>query len=227
MAVRPDELKFNEQGLIPAIAQDRLNGEVRMMAWMDREAVLKTLETRRATFYSRSRGKAWVKGEESGNFLQVAEVHTDCDRDTVLLLCDPVGPSCHTGSRNCFFETMDPEVSPSSAAGLAEPLLQRLEGVILARQSSTADKSYTKSLLNGGAHKVGGKIHEEAGELVQALASESEERVANEAADLLFHMLVGLRLRGVGFSEVLKVLARRQGVGGHVEKAARKSPTTE
>jgi phosphoribosyl-AMP cyclohydrolase / phosphoribosyl-ATP pyrophosphohydrolase len=223
MAVRPDELKFNEQGLIPAIAQDRLTGEVRMMAWMDREAVERTLETRRATFYSRSRARAWVKGEESGNFLEVVEVHADCDRDTVLLLCDPAGPSCHTGSRNCFFETMDQESSvPSGAPRLAEPLLQRLEGVILARQSSSADKSYTKSLLNGGAHKVGGKIHEEAGELVQALALESEERVANEAADLLFHMLVGLRLRGVAFSEVLEVLARRQGVGGHAEKAARK-----
>jgi phosphoribosyl-AMP cyclohydrolase / phosphoribosyl-ATP pyrophosphohydrolase len=225
MAVRPDELKFNEQGLIPAIAQDRLTGEVRMMAWMDREAVEKTLATRRATFFSRSRARTWVKGEESGNFLEVVEVHADCDRDTVLLLCDPRGPSCHTGTRNCFFETMDEEDVARVPSALAEPLLQRLEGVIVARQSSSADKSYTKSLLSGGAHKVGGKIQEEAGELVQALQSESADRVANEAADLLFHMLVGLRLREVGFSQVLEVLAGRFGVGGHTEKATRKKPT--
>jgi phosphoribosyl-AMP cyclohydrolase / phosphoribosyl-ATP pyrophosphohydrolase len=217
MAVRPEDLKFNEQGLIPAIAQDRLNGEVRMMAWMDRAAVERTLETRLATFYSRSRGKAWVKGEESGNVLRVVEVHADCDRDTLLLLCDPVGPSCHTGSRNCFFEPMGQE--PQGA--LAEPLLGRLEGVIRARQNATEEKSYTKSLLAGGAHKVGGKIQEEAGELTAAIAGESDERVANEAADLLFHMLVGLRLRDVGLDRVLSVLAGRFGVGGHVEKAAR------
>lgn len=217
MAVRPEDVKYNEQGLVPAIAQDRLSGEVRMMAWMDRSALEATLATGLATFFSRSRGKPWVKGEESGHFLRIIEVRADCDRDTILLLCDPEGPSCHTGCRNCFFESLSAE----GPAELAEPLLVRLEAVIRARQTATEEKSYTKSLLTGGAHKVGGKIQEEASELVAAIAGESEDRVASEAADLLFHMLVGLRLRDVDFRKVLEVLAGRFGVGGHVEKASR------
>lgn len=223
MAVRPEELRYNEQGLLPAIAQDRLTGEVRMLAWMDKNAVERTLETRRATFFSRSRGKSWVKGEESGNFLEVVDIKADCDGDTLLLLCDPAGPSCHTGADNCFFEPLVEEIGSARASQAALPFLGQLEAVIAARSTAAADKSYTKSLLTAGAHKVGEKLREEAEELARALASESDERVASEAADLLFHILVGLRLRQFNFRRVLSVLAARFGVSGHDEKASRQS----
>jgi phosphoribosyl-ATP pyrophosphohydrolase/phosphoribosyl-AMP cyclohydrolase len=213
-----DELKFNDQGLIPAIVQDRLSGEVRMMAWMNQEALDRTLSTRRATFYSRSRQCLWVKGEQSGNTLFVEAVYADCDGDTLLLMCDPAGPSCHTGQQNCFFTPLG-EDEPQ----LALPMVERLEAVLETRKSSSGDKSYTRSLFDGGTEKIGAKIHEEASELVQALCSESDQRVENEAADLLYHTLVGLRFRDVPFRRVLAVLAGRFGVGGHAEKASRGS----
>lgn len=215
------DLKYDERGLIPAIAQDRLTGEVRMMAWMNQEALEQTLATGKATFFSRSRGRLWVKGEESGNVLTVTQVLADCDGDTLLLQCDPAGPSCHTGKDNCFFRS----VVSGDEQPPGQPLMGRLSAVIDARKESTADKSYTRSLLDGGPAKINRKILEEAGEVAQAIAEESDERVANEAADVVFHLLVGLRSRGVGFRDVLAVLAGRFGIGGHVEKAARSSRT--
>lgn len=217
MAISIEALQFNEQGLIPAIAQDRLTGEVRMMAWMDRAAIEQTLLTKKATFFSRSRGRAWVKGEESGHFLEVSEVLADCDGDTLLVLCDPRGPSCHTGRDNCFFQPLE----ESQPEGSAKPLLERLEGVLEARKASTGEKSYTRSLFDGGAPKIGSKIVEEAGETVQALTSETDDRLRSEVADLLYHVLVGLRHRNLDFRGVLSVLASRLGIGGHVEKASR------
>jgi phosphoribosyl-ATP pyrophosphohydrolase/phosphoribosyl-AMP cyclohydrolase len=227
-----DSLKFNEQGLIPAIAQDRLTGEVRMMAWMDRSAVEQTLRTRKATFFSRSRGRAWVKGEESGNVLVVHELLADCDADTLLVLCDPAGPSCHTGQDNCFFQPVqvgavaeaaaaEPGAAPPIADEPGKPFVDRLEALLEARKSSSGEKSYTRSLFDGGPAKVGAKIREEAGEVSDAIAGESDERVTSEAADVFYHLLVGLRLRGVSFRSVLTVLAGRFGTGGHVEKASR------
>jgi phosphoribosyl-ATP pyrophosphohydrolase/phosphoribosyl-AMP cyclohydrolase len=212
-----ERLKLNSEGLIPAIVQDRLTGEVRMMAWMNRESLEETLATRNATFYSRSRQKLWMKGEESGNTLLVHELLLDCDGDTLLLLCDPAGPSCHTGADNCFFTPLD-----GSAESPATPLATRLEHVLESRKASTGDKSYTRSLFDGGAEKIGRKIIEEAGEVVEALKGESDERVASEAADIYYHLLVGLRLRNVSWRSVLAVLADRFGVGGHIEKSARK-----
>lgn len=212
-----DRLKFNSDGLVPAIVQDRLTGEVRMMAWMNRESLEQTLATRNATFYSRSRQKLWMKGEESGHTLKVHQVFLDCDGDTLLVLCDPAGPSCHTGEDNCFFAPLgEGEESP------ARPFAERLERVLESRKASTVDKSYTRSLFDGGVEKTGGKIIEEAAEVVEALKSESDERVASEAADLFYHLLVGLRLRSVSWRSVLAVLSDRFGVGGHVEKASRK-----
>ena len=210
------ELKFDARGLIPAIVQDRLTGEVRMMAWMNQESLEQTLKTKKATFFSRSRDKLWVKGEESGHVLHVTEVFADCDGDTLLVLCDPVGPSCHTGRDNCFFVPLT-----GGANEAAKPLTERLEMVLEARKSSTTEKSYTRSLFDGGPEKIGRKITEEAGEVVHAISEESDERVASEAADVHYHLLVGLKHRGLSWVDVLRVLAGRFGVGGHVEKASR------
>ena len=215
-------LKFNEQGLIPAIAQDRFDGQVRMVAWMNQEALEHTLATGSATFFSRSRGKLWVKGESSGNVLRVHSITADCDADTLLLLVEPAGPSCHTGRPSCFFQTVSAGGALTEVPFEATPFLAELERTLRERQASSAEKSYTRSLLDGGVAKINGKITEEAGELVQALAGESDERVLSEAGDLLFHLLVGLRARGLDFGQVVQKLATRAHQSGHAEKANRK-----
>jgi phosphoribosyl-ATP pyrophosphohydrolase/phosphoribosyl-AMP cyclohydrolase len=218
------ELAFDPHtGLIPAIAQDRLSGEIRMVAWMNREALTRTLETRVATFYSRSRQALWTKGETSGNSLHVSRVVADCDADVLLLLVDATGPSCHTGRPSCFFQELDGKAALEQASLEVAPYLLELERVIEERTSSSAQKSYTRSLLDGGAPKIGAKLREEAAELAQAIADESDERVLSEAADLLYHTLVGLRSRGLRLRGVLEVLAARSHVSGHTEKASRGS----
>lgn len=212
-------IKWDPHGLCVAIAQDRLIGTVRMVAWMNEAALARTLECKRATFFSRSRNKLWTKGEESGHFLAVHDVLLDCDGDSILLLVDPEGPSCHTGKETCFFTRLAPtegdELDP------ATPQLMELARDIERRRSGDAGKSYTKSLLDGGAEKIGEKLREEADELSRAIASESPERVASEAADVLYHLMVGLASRDVSIRAVLAELARRRGVSGHEEKRRR------
>jgi phosphoribosyl-AMP cyclohydrolase / phosphoribosyl-ATP pyrophosphohydrolase len=216
-------LKFNEQGLIPALAQDRFDGQIRMVAWMNRAAIERTLVTGNATFFSRSRGSLWVKGETSGNVMRVHSLTADCDADTLLLLVDPAGPSCHTGRPSCFFRRVEADGTLVDEPSEAAPFLGELEQTIRERQASTAEKSYTRSLLDGGPAKIGSKIEEEARELVAALTGESDDRVLSEAADLLFHMLVGLRARGLDLRAVAAKLAARTSQSGHAEKASRKA----
>lgn len=216
-------LQFNEQGLIPALAQDRFDGQVRMFAWMNRAALEQTLGTGRATFFSRSRNKLWVKGETSGNVLRVHSVTADCDADCLLLMVEPAGPSCHTGRPSCFFQRVQPNGDLVQESFEVTPFVGELERTIRERQASSAEKSYTRSLLDGGVAKIGAKINEEAAELVEALAGESDERVLSEASDLLFHVLVGLRARGLDFRQVAATLAARTQQSGHAEKAARKN----
>jgi phosphoribosyl-ATP pyrophosphohydrolase/phosphoribosyl-AMP cyclohydrolase len=198
-----------------------LTGEIRMVAWMNREALSRTLESGKATFFSRSRQALWQKGESSGHSLRVQRIAADCDADVLLLLVDPEGPSCHTGRPNCFFHEVRAVDDLVEQPGEALPFLGELEGVIRARTESTAEKSYTRSLLDAGAAKIGAKLREEADELARAVADESEDRVASEAADLLFHALVALRARGVPVRSVLEKLASRMGTSGHAEKAGR------
>jgi phosphoribosyl-ATP pyrophosphohydrolase/phosphoribosyl-AMP cyclohydrolase len=215
------ELKFDAQGLITAVVQDRLTGQVRMVGWMNQEALDETLRSRRATFFSRSRGRLWTKGESSGNSLEVREVYVDCDADTLLVLVDPIGPTCHTGRSTCMFRELSAKSELEERAHDADAIVGRLEHEIRERVKSTAQKSYTRSLLDAGVPKINAKIEEEAGELCRALAGESDERVASETADLLYHVLVGLRARGVEWRTVLETLAARVGRSGHEEKAAR------
>jgi phosphoribosyl-ATP pyrophosphohydrolase/phosphoribosyl-AMP cyclohydrolase len=223
MVARMDALKFDDHGLMPAVVQDRLTGQVRMCAFVNKEAIAKTLQSGRATFYSRSRGRLWEKGESSGHALLVRELYVDCDADTLLLLADPVGPSCHTGQPSCFFRHFGPGgVKDESVA--AGAFLERLEAEIEARRKSTAEKSYTKSLLDAGAAKIGDKVREEADEFARALRDESDDRVISEAADVVYHLLVGLASRGVTWRAVLDVLAGRAGTSGHQEKASRAEP---
>lgn len=214
-------LSYSSHGLIPVIAQDAETGEIRMMAYADQLAIEKTLETGFAHFFSRSRGEMWKKGETSGNTLAVRSVWVDCDGDTLIYMVDPAGPSCHTGAETCFFRRLDPRGNLVADEGDAAPTLLRLERTLQARRASAADKSYTKSLLDAGPTKIDEKLREEAAELGQALIGESEDRVASEAGDVIYHLLVGLVLRKVPLRALLRELSRRFGQSGHEEKASR------
>jgi phosphoribosyl-ATP pyrophosphohydrolase/phosphoribosyl-AMP cyclohydrolase len=212
----PAAIAFDDQGLVPVVAVDALTGEVRMLAHANADAVRLTLETGRATFWSRSRGELWEKGRTSGNGLRVSRVLLDCDGDALVYECEPYGPSCHTGAPSCFFRTADGET-----AELPQTLLATLEAVLESRKKSTGEASYTKSLYDAGPAAIGAKIREEAAELAAATAAEADDRVVSEAADVLYHLLVALRWRAIPLRRVLAELARRLGTSGHAEKASR------
>jgi phosphoribosyl-ATP pyrophosphohydrolase/phosphoribosyl-AMP cyclohydrolase len=217
------QLKYDGDGLVTVVAQDRLTGEIRMLAHANEEALRATLATGDAHFYSRSRRALWRKGETSGHVLRVAEIWADCDADAVLYLVDPEGPSCHTGRTTCFFQRVDTAgelQSDGHAHGRA--LLPGLFAELEARRSADGGKSYTRKLLDAGAEAIGSKIREEADELARAIASEPETRVVAEAADEIYHLLVGLLARGVTLRDVEAELARRFGLSGLAEKASRK-----
>ncbi|NNE19952.1 MAG: bifunctional phosphoribosyl-AMP cyclohydrolase/phosphoribosyl-ATP diphosphatase HisIE [Myxococcales bacterium] len=217
-----DALKLDDQGLVAVIAQDAETGELRMMAYANEEAIRRTLETGWAYFFSRSRKQLWKKGETSGNTLAVRSVWVDCDGDTLIYMVDPSGPSCHTGADTCFFRRLDSSGDVVDGdREVAQPTLLRLERTLQERKASNAGKSYTKALLDGGPTKVDAKIREEAAELGQSLIDESDQRVAAEAGDLIYHMLVGMVLRNVSLRDLLAELSKRFGRSGHDEKRSR------
>jgi phosphoribosyl-AMP cyclohydrolase / phosphoribosyl-ATP pyrophosphohydrolase len=196
----PDALAYDGAGLIPVVVQDAASGDVLMVAYANREALDRTAETGLAHFWSRSRGALWRKGETSGNEMRVREVRADCDRDALLMVVDPAGPACHTGTRTCFGDD-----SPTAAGIMGE-----LERVIAARASASPDDSYTARLLAKGPDHVLKKIGEEATEVVLAAKSDSDERLAEEAADLLYHLTVAMAQRRVPFAQALEVLRARR-----------------
>lgn len=210
-------LKLDRDGLVTVVVQDRATGEVRMVAHADEAAIQKTAETGLAHFYSRSRQRLWMKGEESGHTIEVSAIWVDCDADALIYLGAPRGPTCHTGAPSCFFT----RAFPSPGGQRALPVLAELGEVLEARKSASAEKSYTRSLLDAGPAKIGSKIREEAEELARAVAEETDERVIAEAADLTYHVMVALLSRGIDRAAVERELARRFGISGHDEKAAR------
>ena len=199
----PDTLTYDERGLIPAVVQEAATGEVLMVAWMNREAVAQTLATGLTHFWSRSRQSLWRKGETSGHSQHVQGVYADCDADTLLVQVHQDGVACHTGSRTCFFTTMQ---GPGAAAGM----LDRIEQIVAARKAAPPAGSYVASLLAKGEAAVCRKIGEEAVEVVTAaLGGEGDRRVVEEVADLWFHTLVLLGERSIPLRDVLEELARR------------------
>ena len=230
MSRSPDALLaavvFDGAGLVPVIAQDARTGMIRMVAWANGEALALTLSTGNAHFWSRSRQALWRKGESSGNTLTVREIRIDCDGDAVLYRVDAEGPSCHTGATSCFFRRVGPEGALETDDAPPDPpsmVLTRVGEVIATRRRERPPKSYVVSLLDAGFPKINGKITEEAAELVESLPQGDAAHTAHEAADLLFHTLVGLEAAGVPFDAVLAELARRFGVSGIDEKASRKT----
>jgi phosphoribosyl-ATP pyrophosphohydrolase/phosphoribosyl-AMP cyclohydrolase len=196
----PDDLLLDASGLVPVVVQDRASGDVLMVAWANAEALRKTAESGYAHFWSRSRKALWRKGETSGNGLRVVEARADCDRDTLLLVVEPEGPACHTGTRTCFGETS------ATAAGMLEELAR----VVAERAAASPEESYTARLLAKGPDQVLKKIGEEATEVVLAGRAQSDERLVEETADLVYHLLVALRQRGVPLVRVMDELRRRR-----------------
>jgi len=214
----PVEPAWDERGLAPAVVQDATTGAVLMMAWMNADALRLTRDSGFAHFWSRSRGAMWKKGETSGHTLAVVEIRIDCDADTILVRAQPAGPACHTGQPTCFFRDLDGAEHPTAPP----TIFDRLEQVIAARRdSATGEKSYTRSLIDKGWPKMLEKIAEESGELAAELPAGPDDKVVYEAADLIFHVMVALGARRIPVAAIEAELARRFGVGGHVEKASR------
>ena len=209
-----DELKWDGDGLIPAVVQETGTGEVLMVAWMDREALARTLGTGLAHFWSRSRRALWRKGETSGHTQHVDGVYADCDRDTLLVQAHQDGVACHTGARSCFFTRLDGAAVPApSAAGPA--MLEVLERVLQSRKVERPSGSYAAGLFERGETQICRKIGEEATEVVTAaLGGEGDARVVSEVADLWFHTMVLLASRGIPLRRIFEELARR-----HEEKS--------
>ena len=211
---RLSAVRFGADGLVPVVTQESRTGDVLMVAFANRDALDRTLSTGLAHYFSRSRGALWQKGETSGHVQRVTEVRLDCDGDAVLYRVEQTGPACHTGTRTCFSTVISGEAGTrgGSSGGGEDPgghLLTRLARIIAQRAAERAKGSYTVELLAGGVGKVSQKVGEEAVEVVVAANSEDDGRLASEAADLLYHLLVLLQARGVPLDAVWHELESR------------------
>jgi len=211
------DIKFDASGLVPAIAQDADTLEVLTLAYMNKEALEKTLSTGKVHYFSRSRNKLWLKGETSGNFQEVKSVYYDCDGDAILVLVHPLGPACHTGERTCFYRALSEKTVKPSGGRVIKDVFE----VIKSRKSASADKSYVASLYAKGLPKILEKVREESGELVEAAEKKGKSDVVYELCDLWFHTMVLLANEGIEIEDVFSELARRFGTSGITEKESR------
>ncbi|MDF3052002.1 MAG: phosphoribosyl-AMP cyclohydrolase / phosphoribosyl-ATP pyrophosphatase [Geminicoccaceae bacterium] len=211
--MRLSAVRFGADGLVPVVTQESRSGDVLMVAYANRDALERTLATGLAHYFSRSRGVLWQKGETSSHIQRVREVRLDCDGDTVLYRVEQTGPACHTGARTCF-STVIGRTGGQADGGVVEEdpgghVLSRLARTVAARASTKPSSSYTVQLLASGVSKISQKVGEEAVEVVVAANSEDDERLASEAADLLYHLLVLLQARGIPLDVVLGELESR------------------
>ncbi len=203
----PVEVKFDDRGLVPAISQDARSGEVLTLAWMNAESLELSRQTGEVHFYSRSRQEIWRKGATSGNTQKIVSLRVDCDGDAILALVEPAGPACHTGERTCFYRELDSGEAPEPTIGEALPALQR---TLDERAASRPEGSYSVTLIDdpGFAEE---KVLEEAEEVTRAVREETDDRVANEAADVIYHLAALLKSRDVSLDQVMEVLNGRRG----------------
>jgi phosphoribosyl-ATP pyrophosphohydrolase/phosphoribosyl-AMP cyclohydrolase len=207
--IRLSAVKFGADGLVPVVTQESRSGDVLMVAYANREALERTLSTGLAHYFSRSRGKLWQKGETSEHVQRITEVRLDCDGDAVLYRVEQTGPACHTGTRTCFSAAVAPDGHTTTGEDPGAHLLTRLAAKIARRAVQRPEGSYTAQLLDRGVPAISQKVGEEAVEVVVAANAEEPERLASEAADLLYHLLVLLQARGVPLDAVWKELAHR------------------
>lgn len=200
-------MKFDQDGLIPAVVQHAHTGEVLMVGYMNAESLAATQQSGHITFYSRSRKQLWTKGETSGNILQMTELRTDCDGDTILVLAIPHGPTCHTGKPSCFAWDIDGNEVASRVPTLS--MLGRLNDMVVDRKSTMPEGSYTSKLFTGGVDRIGKKIGEEAAEMIIAAKNNSADELTWETADFLYHALVLLANQGVSLDAIMRELERR------------------
>jgi len=194
--MNPDFSKYPDR-LVPTIIQDNVTNKVLMLGFMNEDALTRTQQVGKVTFFSRSKNRLWTKGETSGNFLLVKEIITDCDNDTLLIKASPTGPVCHTGADTCFNEVNN------------QFSLEKLEEIINDRKLNPTESSYTSSLFKKGINKIAQKVGEEAVELVIESKDDDKERFLNEAADLVYHYLILLRAKNYSLKDVTEVLAGR------------------
>jgi phosphoribosyl-ATP pyrophosphohydrolase/phosphoribosyl-AMP cyclohydrolase len=199
------EIAFDASGLVPCVTQDWSTGEVLTLAYMNREALDRTLASGEVHFWSRSRGELWRKGETSGNTQRLRALRYDCDADALLALVEPAGPACHTGERTCFYRTVD------GAAVAPHEALPALGRTLAHRRDELPEGSYTARLFRAGAERIGVKVEEEAEETARAGREESDQRLREESADLLYHLGVLLYARGLTYEDALGELTRRMG----------------
>jgi phosphoribosyl-ATP pyrophosphohydrolase/phosphoribosyl-AMP cyclohydrolase len=197
-----EEIRFDERGLIPAIVQNAATREVLTLAYMNRESLQRTIETKQTWFWSRSRNELWHKGATSGNTQEVVSLALDCDRDAIIVLVNPAGPACHTGAVSCF----DVETRPDDLG----PLLDQLYALIQSRERERPAGSYTTYLFQEGLDKILKKLGEESAETIIAAKNDDDERLTAEASDLVYHLLVLLVARGVSLNEIAAELGQRR-----------------
>ena len=201
MKININEIAWEKnKGLIPVIIQHAITSEVLMLCFMNQEALQQTLATHRVTFYSRSKNRLWMKGETSGNVLELINIFLDCDKDTLLIIAKPSGPVCHTGDLTCFGEKNKTDWG----------FIQELEKMIADRGSSTKEDSYTYQLLHAGISRIAQKIGEEGVEVALAAIEKNDEECCAEIADLFFHILVLLYARKLNISDVIDILKARR-----------------
>jgi phosphoribosyl-ATP pyrophosphohydrolase/phosphoribosyl-AMP cyclohydrolase len=195
-----DQLDWaKSNGLLPAIVQHYLTGEVLMLGYMNAEALAQTQASGHVTFYSRSKQRLWTKGESSGHVLQMKSIRADCDADTLLVQADPQGPTCHRGTSSCFGDIARPPLG----------FLAELDALVASRKAELPEGSYTTRLFNGGTRRIAQKVGEEGVETALAAVTQGDDDLLGEAADLVFHLTVLLRARGFGLADVTEVLMKR------------------
>lgn len=205
--MRADELKFDRDGLIPAVVTDEETGEVLMQAYMNRESLEITKKSGKVTFWSRSRGALWTKGETSGNFLEFTGIAADCDGDSLLITARPMGPACHTGSKSCFFRELEGFEAPRRAAAA---VLEEVYGTVADRKVNPKEGSYTNYLLDKGIDKILKKVGEETAEVIIAAKNDSKDEIRYETADLIYHLIVMLFDKGVRLADIYGELRSRR-----------------
>ncbi len=206
-------LIFDRNGLIPAVIQDSQDRRVLMVGYMNKLALQKTIDSKQVWFFSRSRQELWLKGETSGNYMDVVDIKPDCDSDSLLIKVNPHGPACHTGEDTCFFQesVSDDWSADTKTADRLDLELSELANIIAQRNKELPDGSYTAELLRSGINKIGQKVIEEAGETALAAMAESDDNTKNEVADLLYHLLVLLEAKEISLKDIAEVLNSRRG----------------